>query len=249
MQDIKSVKLRILSCLCVYYTTNTGLKLYYFSLSRARTPDPVGRLLNICDDQIHDVGLERLRLILYPILPWNELQKLTTPSEMYHRLASLEQYSTEDKALNLFVFALKAIGGSSRGKYCAEKAKHIFRCDFTLGFSQQSKEIQFFFWLLKIDRRIPERFKKEIIEKCANILKLNHRQFRGSLPHLFVKLYQKKIVSENDTVQLRKVLLACKAHTQDEKVAVEKCVSYLVKIERDEEQEPFTTGLHKLMTF
>ena len=207
-------------------------------------PDPVERLLNICDDQIHNVGLERLRLILYPILPWNELQKFTTPSEMYRKLALLEPYSTEDKALNLFVFALKAIGGSSRGKYCAEKAKHIFhRIKFPFDFSQQSKKFQLFFWLLKIDRRFPERFKKGIIEECAKLLKVN---CQDSLPLLFIKLYQKHKVSEADTVKLRKVLFACKGRTQDEKSAVEKCVSYLAKFERDEEQEPFTTGLATL---
>ena len=82
--------------------------------------DHVGKVLNYVDNQIHENGVSLLKLLLYPLLHWKELEKCTTPSQIYHLLESSQE--TREKALQIFLFALKAIGGSKRGKHCAKRA-------------------------------------------------------------------------------------------------------------------------------
>ena len=209
----------------------------------------VGDVLLFCDGQIVGEGLERLRLILYPVLQWRGLEKFSKPSEMYRKLESLDKYSSSEKALQMFLFAVKAIGGSKRGKICVKEAKKILGSEFTfrdLEFSKESKRFRFFFWLLKIERRLPKECKERMMTHFANSLGVNYRTFEESVPRLFIELHQKKQVHEDDVTKLKDALETCKTHllkATPEHDAVLKCISYLTRFQDGEESEPFTSGI------
>ena len=206
----------------------------------------LGTVLKLFDDQIHGEGLERLRLILYSLLPWAELKSFTKPSDMYIKLASLENYSEHGRALQVFLFCLKAIGGSVRGKYCAKEARRSLNYHCTLDFSRESREFRFFFCLLKIVRRLPTECKEDILQNFGRSLNKNYRHYEGSLSSLFIELYQGGKVREDDTTELGDVLKTCKKRFEEgnpEWAAVEKCISYLTKFNNGEMGEPFTSGI------
>jgi hypothetical protein len=206
----------------------------------------LGAVVMLFDKQIHGEGLERLRLILYPLLPWAELKMLTTPSDMYIKLVSLDTFSSSHgRALNIFLFALKAIGGSVRGKYCAKEARRLLNHQSTLDFSGESRKFRFFYWLLKIVRRLPPACKEDILLHFGRSLNTNHRHYEGSLPSLFIELHQGGKVSEDDTSELGDTLKTCKNRFEEgtpEFTAVQKCISYLTNFNTGEEEEPFTSA-------
>lgn len=203
------------------------------------------KVLTLFDKQIHEQGLERLKLILYPLVHWGELKLLKTPSEMYLKLASLESYSAEGKAMEMFLFCLRAIGGSVRGKYCVTEARKILQNNSVLNFSAESKKFRFFFWLLKIVRRIPAECKEVILHHFGRSLNVNHRYYEESLSNLFIELHQGQKVYEDDTKELEDVLKICKDRFErgtDNFAAVEKCIFYIDNFNKDEEGEPFSSG-------
>ena len=206
---------------------------------------PIGSLLYYVDTQIHEEGMGRLKLLLYPLLPWKELEPCTTPSQMYHLLKSGDD--TRENALQIFLFALKAIGGSTRGKYSFKKAVEKLGPEHTppqLDFSQQSSKFRFFFWLLKIVRRLPEQFHKAVKQHFARAIDVNHR-FIGGLPHLFIRLYQEKVVTEQDSEKLINVLEDCKRHVRKDTAmmeCLEKCTTYLFNFHSEDEANSFSSG-------
>ena len=205
----------------------------------------LGQVLTLFDKQIHEQGLERLKLILYPLVHWRELKLLKTPSEIYLKLASLERYSAEGKAMEMFLFCLRAIGGRVRGKYCATEARKMLQNNSVLDFSAESKKFRFFFWLLKIVRRIPAECKEVILHHFGRSLNVNHRYYEESLSNLFIELHQGQKVHENDTKELEDVLKICKNRFEcgtDNFAAVEKCILYIDNFNKDEEGEPFSSG-------
>ncbi|CAI8052666.1 hypothetical protein GBAR_LOCUS28798 [Geodia barretti] len=203
----------------------------------------LGAVLMLFNKQIHGEGLERLRFILYPLLPWAELKMLSTPSDMYMKLVSLDMFSAHGRALNIFLFALKAIGGSVRGKYCAKEARRLLNYQSAIDFSGESRKFRFFYWLLKIVRRLPPACKEDILLHFGRSLNTNYRNYEGSLPSLFIELHQAGKVSEDDTSELGDTLKICKNRFDEgtpEFTAVQKCISYLTKF--SEEEEPFTSA-------
>ena len=208
--------------------------------------DRVGSVLNYVDKQIHDEGVQCLKLVLYPLLGWSELEKCKNPSEIYHMLEDRDCLGSQAKALQMFIFALKAIGGKLRGKHCAQEAKTRLSPQLTppdLHFNEQSKKFQFFFYLVKIVRCLPEQSHETVIQHYAKVESVNYRFIEG-LPDLFIRLYQDKKISEDDSRELNTVLQACKdsyskGTTPFQKV--EKCVSYLEDF-HDVEDDPFTPG-------
>ena len=105
------------------------------------------------------------------LLPWVELKSFTKPSDMYIKLASLESYSEYGRALQVFLFSLKAIGGSARGKYCANEARRLLNYHCTLDFSRESRKFRFFFCLLKIVRRLPTECKEDVLQNFGRSFK------------------------------------------------------------------------------
>ena len=189
--------------------------------------------------------MDRLKLIFYPLLPWGDLEVIDTPSKIYRKL--LDKCSTEDEALKIFLFAVRAIGGSVRGKYCADEAKKIIGRDIPdLEFAKQSKQFRFFFWLLKIERRLPAECREHMMFHFGRLLEMNHRQFKGSLSLLFIRSYQKTKISEDGFEVLKQALSACKEHVREgspEFDSLNKCISYLTKFENDDEKKLFTSGM------
>ena len=206
----------------------------------------VGSVLNYIDGQIHGDGVERLRLILYSvILNWKEFEKCSAPSDMYHMLESVQ--GNREAALKLFLFSLKAIGGSKRGPQCAVEVLKRLGSSFNLGnfdLHGQSRKFHFFFCLLMIERRLPLQKRDEIIKHFGRVLKRNHHQFRG-LPHIFIKLYEQNKISENDTESFRRALEKHKLRFNEgtlEYEKVEKCIGYLALFRHEEEL--FSSGIY-----
>ena len=210
--------------------------------------EPVGSMLNYVDNQIHEEGVSRLKLLLYPLLPWKELEKCTKPSEIYRMLESTHE--TREEALQIFLFALKAIGGSKRGKQCAEKAAEKLGPELTppqLDFAQQSSKFRFFFWLVKVVRRLPEQCQQYVMQHFANVEDVNHR-FIGNLPHLFIRLYQDKVVTDDEIGMLINCLEDCKRSIRKGTtvmINLEKCTSYLFNFRTEDEASPFSSGKNK----
>ena len=221
-----------------------------FSLSPYHFQDmsqfELGNVLMLWENHIYGEGLERLRLILYPLLPWAELKTFTTPSAMYTKLASLEEYSANGRALQIFLFALESIGGSERGKYCAKEARRILEFNLHLDFGGEPKQFRFFFWLLKIVRCLPGECKEDILPHFGRSLNKNYRHFEGSLTRLFIELHQGGKLHEDDTKELEGLLKACKfrfPESTPEFTAVQKCISILANFHNGKEGEPFTSGI------
>ena len=140
--------------------------------------DRVGSVLNYVDNQIHDEGVHRLKLIVYPLLNWSELEKCKKPSQIYLLLEDRDCLGSRAKALQMFIFALRAIGGKLRGKHCAQETKTRLSPDLAppdLDFSQQSKKFRFFFYLVKIARRLPEQCHETVIQHFARVGGVNYR--------------------------------------------------------------------------
>ena len=211
-------------------------------------PDKVGGLLNYIDNQIDPVGIIRLKFSLYPLLKvqWKDVEKFTKPSEIYHALRSTQ--TSQNDTLKLFLFALRAIGGKKRGKLCAQEAERKLPPDLIpvpLDFDQQSREFQLFSWLLKIERRLPDECRESVIQIIAKAGSVNHHlpEFQ-TLPQLFIRLYQSKKLTEEDTSVLSGVIYDCKEVFTDHSAiqcGLNKCLSYLRKFD-NEEEDLFSTG-------
>ena len=219
----------------------------YFSIGVVMS-DKVGSVLNYSDGQIHKEGLWYLLLIFYPLLPWNELEKCKHPSEIYRLLEGSEaSEGSQEKALQIFLFALKAIGGRVRGKHCANEAKKILGADLTptpLDFSQMSSKFRFFYWLLKVARRLPDQCREHVKQHFARAYKFNYRFTKG-LPQLFIRLYQDKKLNEQNIREMVSVLEEYQKGLKEDSTShkdVNKCIGYLLKVE-DEEMEPFSSGI------
>lgn len=203
----------------------------------------VGSVLNYINDQVYGDGVERLRLMLYPVLDWKELEKCIAPSDMFQKLEAVQE--TREEALEIFVFSLKAIGRSKRGPQCAAEVTKRLGSSITLkefDLRHQSRKFHFFFCLLMIERHLPQQRREEMLKHFGRVLKRNHRHFRG-LPQLFIKLYEQKKISENDTESFQQALERHKLHfikgTPDYR-KVEKCIGYLAMF-RDQD-DIFSSG-------
>ena len=201
----------------------------------------LGSALNYTNEQIFGDGVERLRLILYPIISdWKELEKCTTPADMYYKLESAQ--GSCKAALEVFLFALRFIGGSKRGPQCAaEITKSLGSIMFSLSnfdLRGQSRKFHLFFCLLMIERRLPLQKRDAIMEHFGRVLKRNHRKFNG-LPHAFIKLYEQQKISEDNTDSLQRALekhrLLFNEDTQ-EYIKVTKCLDYLVMFHDEEDR-------------
>lgn len=203
-------------------------------------------VLRFCNDQIVGEGLERLKLILYPILKSEELDKLDTAYKIYEKILSIGKYDTDEKAMEIFLFAVRAIGGSERGKICAEEAKRRIPTIGELKLSSQSRKFRFFFWLLKVERRLPPTFKDDVLKHFSKAAKINHELCQGSVPRLFIYLHKRGILTESNTIDLREYIEKCRNRAEmdtPEYMALKKCISYLTNFEDEVEGEPFTSGI------
>ena len=203
------------------------------------------------DRQLYTQGHNLLKLSLYPSegLVWRELEACEKPSQIFHLLRKANEGS-EELALQKFLFALEAIGGTARGKHCVEEAKkRLNKSQYPspLDFQTQTKKFCFFHSLVKIARKLPDKAGRKMTKNFSkyDVVQSNHRHFE-SIPKLFIVLYQMKIISENDSQALQHELMQCKKYYREgaeEQERLDKCLSYLTTFHEHGPMDPFTTGL------
>ena len=204
----------------------------------------VANFLLLVDRQIYNLDL--LKLSLYPVLPWRQLEACKQPSGIFRLLQ--EKSGSEETALQSFLFALLAIGGRKRGKYCVEEATKRLdksKLPVPLNFHDQSVQFQFFHWLVKITKRIPTEAAKKMIVKFSkhDDIKSNPCRFK-TIPELFVTLYQANIITEWDSTALERVLDECKKYCNEEdRTEIDECLLYLSSFRSEEPKDPFGASM------
>ena len=211
--------------------------------------------LQFVDRQLHTHGRNLLKLSLYPSegLAWNKLDACTEPSQIFYLLREANEGS-EELALQKFLFALEAIGGTARGKHCVEEAKNRLnesQYPSPLDFKNQTERFRFFHQLVKIVRKLPDKAARKMTKHFSkyDVIQSNHRHFE-SIPKLFIVLYQMKIISEDDSQALQHELMMCKKYYRkgaEEQERLDKCFSYLTTFHEHGPMDPFSPGL--LMNF
>ena len=211
----------------------------------------MGNFLHFVDRQIYSqgAGLKLLKLSLYPSegLTCSKLEACKYPSDIFHLLEEVSV--SEEFALQKFLFALEAIGGSLRGKFCAEEARKRLpqsKLPSPLEFAIQTKQFQFFHWLVKVARKMPDKARRKMIKHFSKHpdIQSNPRRFE-TIPELIVVLYQMKIITENDSKALEKELEKCKHYYgkgAEERLRLDKCLGYLASFHNKQPQVPFSTG-------
>lgn len=191
-------------------------RLFHFGGSHL---SPRDRWLNYLERQLEEVdGLEHMKLALYPDLKFCQHQisvgSIKTPTDVFR--AVVEQCGDEQIALAKYHCALKSLGKKLRGAMCIESAKEQF--DFhlppPLGPEHRSKEFQFFLCLTKISktlrnqRPVEQNGERNVVRWfCSQkYLKTNPANIRH-LPDLFVRAYQERIITPDNTQALRDCLL------------------------------------------
>ena len=206
--------------------------------------------LMFVDHQIYIHGLSLLKLSLYPTdgLVWRKLNACTEPSQIFDLLL---ETSSKELALQKFLFALEAIGGTVRGKHCVEEAKKRLnesQYPSPLDFKKQTKEFCFFHSLVKIARKLPDKAGRKMKHFSNHpVIQSNYRRF-DTIPELFIVLYQTKIISEDGSEALQQELMKCKRkyykEDAEEQTRLNKCLSYLTNFhQHGGPKDPFTTGL------
>ena len=208
--------------------------------------------LQFVDRQLHTQGCNLLKLSLYPSegLVWSKLEACEEPSQIFYLLREASEGS-EELALKKFLFALEAVGGTARGKHCVEEAKRRLnesRYPSPLDFQSQTEMFCFFHQLVKIARKLPDEAGSKMKKHFSKhkVIQSNHRHF-GSIPKLFIVLYQMKIISEKNSQALQDELIECKKYYRgaEEQERLDKCLSYLTMFHKHGPMDPFTTGLLK----
>ena len=158
-------------------------------------------------------GLECLKLALYTEVKYSEVSKMENlkPSDLFHALEAMQKGANPtEAALSKFVYCLRSVGASLRGKWCVMRMKKygISEVD-RLVVKDQNPEFTFSNQcLLKIYRRIRKTESEEKL-KCffgkEDILDENHRNF-NSTPHMFILLLQQRKIAPDDQTLLIKAL-------------------------------------------
>ena len=207
-------------------------------------------LLLFVNRQLHTQGHSLLKLSLYPSekLVWRELEACEEPSQIFHLLRKASEGSQE-LALQKFLFALEAVGGTARGKHCVEEAKkRLNKSQYPspLNLQTQTKKFCFFHSLVKVASNKAGRKMKKHFSNDP-MIQSNHRLF-DTIPELFIVLYQMKIISEDDSEALQQELKKCKKYYGEgaqEQTKLNKCLAYLTNFHQHEDFFPSGLTLNK----
>jgi len=189
------------------------------------------RWLRFVDKHIDKEGLECLKLALYTEIRYSEVSKLADlkPSQLFAALESVQNTENpKESALPKFLYCLKSIGASLRGKWCVSRIKK-FRVPEVdpLDIKAQTSEFRFSNQcLLKIYRGIRRTESEEKLKRYfgkEDILDENYRNF-DSTPHMFILLLQQRQITPDDQTLLIKALKECKA---------KHCLIYVKKYRRE----------------
>ena len=201
---------------------------------------------NVCSD----LGLGLLKLSLYAELGWAKLDGCSRPSDVFTCLKETSQ--SEETALKIFLFALEAIGGKVRGRFCVNEAKNRLKqskLPEQLDFASQSREFHFFHCLVKIARKVPPIVATKMIQHFSRDPRiLSHHSIIQNLPELFIYLYQRQIITERDTGDLEAELRRRMEYYSDPEGAecnnLNKCLSCLNNFHTTDMTVPFTSSKH-----
>lgn len=189
------------------------------------------RWLRFVDKHIDKEGLECLKLALYTEIRYSEVSKLADlkPSQLFAALESVQNTENpKESTLPKFLYCLKSIGASLRGKWCVSRIKK-FRVPEVdpLDIKAQTSEFRFSNQcLLKIYRGIRRTESEEKLKRYfgkEDILDENYRNF-DSTPHMFILLLQQRQITPDDQTLLIKALKECKA---------KHCLIYVKKYRRE----------------
>ena len=175
--------------------------------------DPTRGWLGYCDQQIaHPEGVDFLKLGLFSELAskYHKLDELQHPSEVYNLLC--ECYRQKDSTippLQVFVHVLRQTGRYLRGKWVVGKLSTygIQECK-SLSCTEVSKDFLFFQCLVRIASKVrttPNEEKMRNHFSRENRLDVSPELIRN-LPHMFMLLHQKKVISCDDTSVLEMAL-------------------------------------------
>ena len=158
-------------------------------------------------------GLECLKLALYTEVKYSEVSKIDNlkPSDLFRALEAMQKGTNPtEAALSKFVYCLRSVGASLRGKWCGMRMKKygISKVD-PLDIKVQTPKFKFSNQcLLKIYRRIRRTESEEKLQRFfgkEDILDENHRNF-NSTPHMFILLLQERTITPDDQTLLIKAL-------------------------------------------
>ena len=158
-------------------------------------------------------GLECLKLALYTEVKYSEVSKIDNlkPSDLFRALEAMQKGTNPtEAALSKFVYCLRSVGASLRGKWCVMRMKKygISEVD-PLDIKVQTRDFKFSNQcLLKIYRRIRRTESEEKLQRFfgkEDILDENHRNF-NSTPHMFILLLQDLKITPDDQTLLIKAL-------------------------------------------
>ena len=189
--------------------------------------------LNFVDNQIVKEGLECLKLALYTEVKFSKKSKKANlkPSDLFNALNAMQEGPNRtEAALSKFVYCLRSIGSSHRGKWCVIKMKEYQVSEVDqLDIRVQTPEFRFSNQcLLKVCRNILETEGLWRYFGRDDILGVNHRLF-DSTPHMFIILLQQHKISPFDQSLLIKALKKCEA---------KHCLVYVREYRRNEGLDP-----------
>ena len=185
--------------------------------SNSNYPDrsSLKKWLRFVDKQIDkEEGMECLKLALYTEVKYSEISKKDNlkPSELFHALEAMQKGTDPtEAALSKFVYCLRSVGASLRGKWCVTRMKkfRISEADHLINIKDQTAELIFSNQcLLKIYRRIRKTESEKKLMRFfgkENILDENHRNF-DSTPHMFILLLQQHKITPGDQTLLIRAL-------------------------------------------
>lgn len=198
---------------------------------------PLRMWLKVVDNHLTPEGLEFVKLCVYSeIILYGVYRSLRTPSMLFDHLFHKCYGSDETKTLQIFAYSLKHVGRDLHGVYLVED--RMSKCGLAspppLEEDELSKEFKFCLCLVKIGTKsrgmeIELNLKKHFSRPC--FLDMHHGNLLH-LPHLFVKLVQKKIVLWNETHLLQKAF---------EKYGAKQCLKYLNEYHKKVGLPPITS--------
>ena len=176
----------------------------------------LNKWLRFVDKQIDkEEGIECLKLALYTEVKYSEISKDNLkPSDLFRALEKSEamqkRTNPTEATLSTFVYCLRSVGASLRGKWCVMRMKKygISEVD-PLNVEDQTPKFRFNNQcLLKIYRRIRKTESEEKLKHFfgeEDILDENHRNF-DSTPHMFILLLQQQKITPGDQTLLIRAL-------------------------------------------
>ena len=186
----------------------------------AETPSNLQRWLRYIDEQLSSEAVEYLKLGLHSEFSrfYSEVEKLDKPSLLYNFLLERCKRQSESQALKIFLHVVRGLGGTLRGNSVISNgfgraSMFNVKDPGLFDIEKASVNFKFFQCLLKIATKarnmaLGDQLKKKFSKD--RFLNTNHRHIQ-TLPELFIRLYQKGLISGDNTHHLVEALSKYKA--------------------------------------